>query len=270
MCRGTLISAIVLSALSSCLRIRVGEHPPFIKAAQLGDVATVERLFREGADINQTTVGHQTALHIAAAEGQDRMVDWLIAHEADLLLEDDHKKTPADRAHEHEHEHERAERALRSLVEKRRKTQQAVAAHDARAIEELFRSDVQGYTALHVFAATGAVESVKRQIGMGADVNGRTVLGFTPLMRAAVAGQIAIATILIQAGADVNMSDIRGNTAIIDSALMGNVDLTTILLSVGANPNVRERTAGYTPLKLAESKGHTALAEVLRKAGARE
>ena len=93
------ILAVIISVLSlSCgfVSVQSGQYPPFIKAAQTGNITEAEKLLKSGEFIAQTTIGNQTALHIAAAEGQDKMVEWLLFHEANPLAQDQNGKTPAD------------------------------------------------------------------------------------------------------------------------------------------------------------------------------
>src|SRR5207247_10404449 len=70
--------------------------PPLLAAAEKGDVAEVERLFLQGTDLNQTTTGRRTALHVASAAARDRVIEWLIAHEVNVFAKDEGGRTAAD------------------------------------------------------------------------------------------------------------------------------------------------------------------------------
>lgn len=91
-----LIFLILFTLNDCCVDIKAGKYPPFIKAAQQGDIKKVMELMKKGEYINQTTIGEQTALHIAAAEGQNEMVIWLLKNGANPLAQDLNGKTPAD------------------------------------------------------------------------------------------------------------------------------------------------------------------------------
>src|SRR6266498_1011595 len=93
----SILAAIIGVFSLSCgvVSIQPGYYPPFIRAAQTGNITEAERLLKSGEFITQTTIGNQTALHLAAAEGQDKMVEWLLSHEANPLAQDQKGKTPA-------------------------------------------------------------------------------------------------------------------------------------------------------------------------------
>jgi len=88
---------LLLFTLNDCsIDPKTGKYPPFIKAAQQGDIKRAIELMKNGEYINQTTIGNQTALHVASAEGQNEMVIWLLKNGANPLAEDLNSKTPAD------------------------------------------------------------------------------------------------------------------------------------------------------------------------------
>src|SRR5262245_9130948 len=64
-------------------------EPPLLAAARRGDIATMEKLFLQGEDLNQIGPGRQTALHVAATAAQDKVVAWLISHEASVFAKDE-------------------------------------------------------------------------------------------------------------------------------------------------------------------------------------
>jgi len=74
-----------------------------IHAASLGDLAEITRLVAHGADINAADYDGRSPLHLAAAEGREMAVAYLLARGADPLAKDRWGMTPADDAKSHNH-----------------------------------------------------------------------------------------------------------------------------------------------------------------------
>ncbi|MDY6853078.1 MAG: ankyrin repeat domain-containing protein [Thermodesulfobacteriota bacterium] len=55
-----------------------------IRAAHQGDVAAMEKLLDQGADINEFSLGSDPPLHMAAKRGDLRMVSFLLDRGADI------------------------------------------------------------------------------------------------------------------------------------------------------------------------------------------
>lgn len=119
---------------------------------------------------------------------------------------------------------------------------------------------------------SGDVDSARRMLAAGADVNSRDAEGATLLMLASHAGNLAMVMALIDAGAEVNESDERGWTALMKAAYnaeldRGFADVAQALIDAGANVEA-PISYGIRPLMLAAGYGETAVAETLLKAGA--
>ncbi|MDD4889230.1 MAG: ankyrin repeat domain-containing protein [Phycisphaerae bacterium] len=91
-----------------------------------------------------------------------------------------------------------------------------------------------------------------------------------PLLRdAALHGRQKIVELLVAHGADVNEVNRDGQTPLAGAAWNGHQATVEFLLARGANINARDRF-GYTALKCARQQYHNQIANILRKAGARE
>lgn len=119
---------------------------------------------------------------------------------------------------------------------------------------------------------SGDVDSARRMLAAGADINSSDGEGATLLMMACHAGNLPMVLALIDAGAEVNASDERGWTPLMKAAYnaeldRGFPDVAQALIDAGANV---EMPISYSirPLMLAAGYGETAVVETLLKAGA--
>jgi ankyrin repeat protein len=62
------------------------------------DLAPIQRLVELGLDLNLAPPGRPTALHTAIRLGEDEIVEYLVAHGADLQALDHHGRTPLEEA----------------------------------------------------------------------------------------------------------------------------------------------------------------------------
>ena len=83
------------------------------------------------------------------------------------------------------------------------------------------------------------------------------------LLEAVKRGAAAAAVAFLARGADPDTADASGGTALIWAVAMGDGDSVDILLKAGANQNLAD-AKGMSALKLAEDKGRTEIAALLR------
>jgi len=119
---------------------------------------------------------------------------------------------------------------------------------------------------------TGDIDSARKLLSGGADVDSRDSDGSTLLMLASHAGNLAMVLALIKAGAEVNACDERGWTPLMKAAYnaeldRGFADVAQALIDAGANVEM-PISYGIRPLMLAAGYGETAVVETLLKAGA--
>lgn len=259
-----IVSVIAILSLScGMVNVQSGQYPPFIKAAQQGNITESEKLLKSGEFVNQKTIGNQTALHIAAAEGQDDMVIWLLSHDADADAKDQNGKTPADFAISQGHA--QTAQLLLDYIKLLKDEEQAYKAGDIEVFRKLLLQDVSKDTVLHLMAKAGNVKVVASEIKSGVDVNSQTVNGFTPLHNAVISGNIEICKLLIEAGADVNIVDVYNNSPLYFAVHYQNKDIVKLLLDAGADPNIRSVWRNESALDTAKRKGNVEIIALLEK-----
>jgi len=158
-------------------------------------------------------------------------------------------------------------------------------------------------------AMTGDIKKTEKFLRRGAFVNTKNCDGKTPLILALENNHQYVAEMLIKEGANPNFADPGGTTPLMIAAQKGLVDTVKLLLSKGANPNTQQSNIksvyasenktpimfaaeggntdivqmliakganvnkksrdGRTALSIAEEKGFSDVAEILKKAGAK-
>jgi uncharacterized protein len=165
--------------------------------------------------------------------------------------------------------------------------------------------DARGRTALLIATQDNDVETARRLIAAGANVNAQDDLLDTPYLYAAAEGRLEILRLTLKAGADLRSVNRYGGTGLIPAAHHGHVEvvrelLTTtiaidhvnrlgwtalleaiilgdggpahteivrLLLGAGANPNLAD-AQGVSPLRHARQRGYPEIAALLERAGA--
>jgi Zn-dependent protease len=115
------------------------------------------------------------------------------------------------------------------------------------------RRDREGDTLLMSSAWSGCLECVRLLVEGGADVNGRDRYGGTALTSAVAGRHDDVLWFLVQSGADVNVRSPGGLTPLIESASGWSLASVELLLGAGADPN-RRGSDGRTALDHAESR----------------
>ena len=187
---------------------------PMSEAALTGNAALIEALIKGGAHVESSNADGQAALMIVARTGNVDAARVLIRHGANV-----------------------------NAVEKWR-----------------------GQTALMWAVAQGQPAMVKELVSRGADVNARSTVnnwgrqvtaepraiyrpagGLTPLLFAAREGCVECAAILAEAGADLNLPDPEAISPLLLAIVNAHWDLAKFLIAKGAEPNTWDHW-GRTPL----------------------
>jgi len=245
------------------------------------DVASL--LLESGARINdvQLRTG-ATPLNEAACKGQNAVVELLLAHNADVAIEDKAGFSPIENAIRFHHT-DTARILLRDIKAELPKNSlakflgEAVVKGQEDTVEMLLSNDVDvnaylpsGSTALDLAALKGQDAIVRVLLANGADVNSRNRDGTMPLYDAALSGHLTTVAILLAQGAEINAQEPRsGTTALYAAASFGREDVTALLLEKGADPNICNKV-GESPLHVALENGNVGVANRIRQHGGQD
>lgn len=188
-----------------------------------------------------------TALHKAAEKGYVEIIEELIAHGADINMQDFNGLTPLH---------------------------QAVQGNQIRAVQLLCGAGVDlniknmlGQTALHQAAEKGYIEIIGELRAHGAHLNIQNNFGETALYIACACitknYNIDLIELLLAAGANPNISNNEGTAPLHITQKRGWSNIADILIQKGANINIQDHE-GNTPLHYSQCLGQF----ILLKAGA--
>ncbi|XP_069168790.1 serine/threonine-protein phosphatase 6 regulatory ankyrin repeat subunit A-like [Procambarus clarkii] len=149
---------------------------PLNWAAIKGHNEVVRELIDKGANLEAKTEEGNTALHVAAVKGHERCVETLLRAGADPNSRDNDDMTPLHLAALSNHEG-----VVRVLLNPVECGPHAVVC-DRHAVDKCKS------TALHIAAATGALEVAEYLVMAGLDTQAKNIKGFTPMEEAEVAG----------------------------------------------------------------------------------
>lgn len=121
--------------------------------------------------------------------------------------------------------------------------------------------------------AQGRFEILRLTLGAGADLKSTNRYGGTALIPAAHHGHVETVRALLKTGVDVDHVNRLGWTALLEAIVLGDggaahTEIVRLLVAHGAKLQLAD-AQGVTPLAHAEQRGQRAIADILRRAGAR-
>ena len=230
-------------------------------AAWKGHLKIVEFLLDNGANENALNGAQWTALFFAASEGHLDVVEYLIDQNVNVELRD----TDWRRADYYSKNHKEIAALLLKQIED--SIHKAAELGDIDSVKRFIDEGIDvneqedGWTPLHYAAYGGHKEVVALLIDKGANVNARNYWGRTPLFLVGFRSTDMFA-LLLDNGAEINSRDIGGGTALHYASLS---DLSGIggpsypapmvreLIGAGAEINIRD-DEGKTPLDWAQDR----------------
>ena len=243
-----------------------------------GYVDTVRLLVAGGADVRPSSGADP--LGTARERGQEALAATLEA----ALTEPPARPGPALLAAATEGDADRAALALRAgadteVHDERRRTPLLLAAtHDRVDVARLLVAlgadpdalDDRHDTPWLVTGVTGSVAMLEVLLPAGPDLTIRNRFGGVSVIPAAERGHVSYVRRVVTTGIDVNHVNDPGWTALLEAVVYGDgspryQDIVRILLAAGADPGIRDGQ-GRTALQHAQSRGHWAVARLLRGA----
>jgi ankyrin repeat protein len=216
-------------------------------ACRFGNDLTVDFLLKNSADPFRADISGYRPLEIA--------VTWAHAHIVELLL---NRGVDANQTNQidpgYTPLHEAAARGYHDIVDLLLRRGARVNAKDVNA----------GRLPLHWAVQEGHLETAKRLIDHGSDIDAPCDVGFTPVMMAVGEGNYALTELLLRRGANVNARNSLdgGGTALHKAAAYNLARIAELLLGFGADRQVVD-DEGRTPLQLAQSYGNGDVGAVL-------
>lgn len=282
----SLVLSLVLG--STLFGVAAPEQPAdrFYRAIRSNDLAALDDVVKESADVNVRDADGVTPLMYAAAIGSVEAMTRLLARGADVNA----RNTLGSSALTWATNDVAKVRLLLdrganvNVVSKPGRTPLLVATMDDASADvvrllmargaDVHASDKLQATALHTAAVAADIETLRVLLDAKLDVNARDAAGFTPLMVAVANGSLDAVKLLLSKGAHVN--DVSGDGEVIIHAPArakngmlalgsfsplllaapgGSAELVKTLLEAGADVNARD-LRGMTPLMLAVATDH--------------
>lgn len=195
-----------LALLASPGGASAGAYEDAIAAVRNDRTDVVVELVRRGLDPNTVDQAGTTLMMVAAANGNDRLLAFLLSIKADATRQDRYGDSALGLAALNGHRS-----AVRLLL------------------DSGVPVDSPGWTALHYAVFNGHADIVRDLIVQGANPNLRAPNRHTALMLAARNGHKEIARLLLDAGANPGVGDLEGNTATEIAQEAGNDEIAGFL-----------------------------------------
>ena len=187
-----------------------------------GDIKAVKKHLNEGARVNSAdSKSLTTSLHGAASQGHYEVVQILIDNGADLNASDVEGMTPFD---------------CSMLTDRRR-------INNTKTSDLLRSLGAKSGAEKSIFAAAilGDIQSIKKLINEGLDINEPTKTGKMPLNLTASNGLKRATEYLLASGANINCKDDQGLSPLFSAVRKTHKEIVEILIFNGANIKTEKR-----------------------------
>ena len=231
-----LLAAIWLVVVGCKLSAPANPSQEMLEAAAQGNLAEIEKLLAQGADVNARDTNGITPLMLASAEGYREIVMLLLGKGADASITNNQGETAMSLT---------SEETIRKLLRQHGLPRQNTSIDD-----------------LCFAARIGDLQAIKNQLLAGIDVNGRGKERISALIEASLEGKSGIVEFLLEKGAEVNAQTEYGLTALMAASREGHLEIVKMLLQKGARIEIRN-SYGEDAKMLAEKNGYKTVSELL-------
>ena len=234
------LSLFVLAGTSGCSSSKA------IKAASLGDLATLEQLKAEGKDLHKRDMRMVTPLSQAIANDQLLAAQFLLDEGADINATSGFARRSA------------------LMVAADADNLTAIQLLVARGAD-INQGDRRGEAALIHALRRGAGDTVATLLNHGASADARDRKTVPALILAADAGQSVITGYLLQAGANPNLTAEKGGrTALMAAAAQEDLTALGLLIAAGADMNLQDSAGATALLQALQAQRQDAFMQLLR------
>ena len=203
---------------------------PLLAASLTGKLEIVKLLIQKGAFVNEKTNDKGwTSLHYASRYGHIETVKYLLNKGANKELKTSDGYTPLDFAKEKEHTE------IISILTNWKTKNNKSPLYDS-SNDNYSSSKDNNDSPLHDAALEGNLDTVKKLIANGLDLNAKNKFGNTPLHYASIAGHLKIVKYLLSNGAN-NIKSNSGKTPLDFAREKEYVEIVSTLTNWGAMNN---------------------------------
>lgn len=261
---------------------------PLHYAAELGDIKFMQQLLniymehRTKLDpvsfVDEASAKGETALMLAASQGNEEAAEWLIGNHADVNARDANGSTALDDAAEAGYVKlahlllSHGANAKRAKVYQQIRSRNAFLARkcaaDGKGILEPPKEgkpifdDAIGLSSVHQAALEGNIDGIKIALANGGDVEDISADGRTPLMLAASEGHHEAIRTLVATGANIDATSSKGWTTLMNAVRNKDAPTVELLISTGADVNHLSPDR-WTALAEAASQSETKIMRLL-------
>jgi ankyrin repeat protein len=198
---------------------------PLHSAAWGRNLKVAELLLEDGANVNAQTDEGETPAMTAALRGEKVLLETLLALSADPHAKDIHGSNLYDLASAGGH---------------------------TKILDLLDDLKVKNNHPFHSAAGRGDLNTIKKMLKNGREINERDAFGATPLLIATVSGKVDIVSFLLNRKADPKITAKDGYTMMHAAAFSGKKELVKLAYNLGLDVNARYGKDGVTPVDVGE------------------
>ncbi|RDW62024.1 hypothetical protein BP6252_11457 [Coleophoma cylindrospora] len=255
MCHGKEIMAVIFeqqSPTDTPISEKISGWMLLHQSCANGNFRVVKFLVEHQAEVNMKTDDGFTPLYIASQNGHIEVVKFLVEHQAEVNTKTDDGSTPLYVASRNGYIE-----VVKFLVEHQAEVVKFLVEHQA---EVNIKTD-DGSTLLYIASQNGYIEVVKFLVEHQAEVNTKAGGGFTPLCVASENGHVEVVKFLVEHQAEVNMKIDGGFTPLYIASETGHIEVVKFLVEHQAEVDIK--TDDATPLFIASRNGHIEVVKFL-------